>query len=146
VHRIGLVDQAEHRDRLVGADHQLEPRPLGGDQAPARRRETEPARSERRVVRFGGHLAGKPEPGGPVTAPPQRGLTARAVVVQGAARMVVLPAEHGGLVVGDLVEAHAPEPRHDQVPALLPQPQVAIVFAIVGGCRTGCGALGSDCR
>src|SRR5207244_1518772 len=60
-----------------------------------------------------------------------------AVVAEGRASVVVLPADHSRLVVGDLVRAHRAEPGHDQLPAELPglvsgpgQPEVAIVFAI----------------
>ena len=52
------------------------------------------------------------EAGGAGATPAQRGLAPRPVVVQGLAGMIVLAAQDRRLVVGDLVDAHRPEPRH----------------------------------
>ena len=72
----------------------------------------------------------RPHPTGDGVSPP------RAVVVEGLAGVVVGATDDGRLVVGDLVDAHATEPRHQRlvrkVVLKVPQPPVAIVFLIVG--------------
>jgi len=59
--------------------------------------------------------------------------------------MVVAAADDSRLVIGDRVDAHAPEPRHHEplqrVVMEVPQPPVAIVFLIVCGCRAGLEGL-----
>ena len=112
VHVIGPAQHPQQRQRLVGRDDQLESRPLGADELLAGERVPESARAERQPVRLGGDLAVQAETLGARAAPAQRGLAPGAVVVQRLARMIVLPAQDGCLVVGDLLHAHHREPRH----------------------------------
>lgn len=116
VHHVGMVDHAEHRDRLVRRHDQLEPRPLRRDQPRPCGGVAEPARSEHRLVCLCGHLARQAEPGRPRSHPAQRRLTAGSVVVQRRAGMIIRAADHRRLVVSDLIGAHGAEPRHRSAP------------------------------
>ena len=64
--------------------------------------------------------------------------------------MVAAAADDGRLVIGDLVDTHATEPRHQRpltmVVLEVPQPAVAIVFLIVGGSRAERPGLSSAIR
>jgi hypothetical protein len=113
MHVIGPAGHAEQRQRLVRGDHQLKPRPRRADELVAGQRVPEPARAERQPVRLRGHLAVQAEAGRAGAAPPQRRLAPRPVVVQGLAGVIVRPPQDRRLVIGDLVDAHRPEPRHD---------------------------------
>ena len=131
VHVIGAAHHPQQRQRLVRRHHQLEPRPLRADQLLAGERVPEPARPERQPVGLPGHLALEAEAGGAGATPAQRGLAPRPVVVQRLAGMIVLPAQDRRFVVGDLLDAHPPEPRHA---AALPFPtrRVEITLSIRG--------------
>jgi hypothetical protein len=112
VHVIGAARHPEQRQGLVGGDDQLEAGPGGADELLAGERVLEPAGTERPPIRLRGHLALEAEAGGAGATPAQRGLAPGAVVVQGLAGVIVLAAQDRRLMVGDLVDAHRPEPRH----------------------------------
>ena len=119
VHVIGPAHHSQQRQRLVGRDDQLETRPFSRHELLAGQWVPEPARPERQPVRLGCHLAVQAETFRAGAAPAQWRLPPGAVVVQGLARMIVLPAQDRRLVVGHLLHAHHREPRHS---AALPSP------------------------
>ena len=145
VHRLAVPDHAEHSDPLVSAHDQLEPGTLRRHQPTTQQRVGEPSGPERRFVAGGGDLTGQAEACRTRATPPQRGLATAPVVVEGLAGVVVAAADDGRLVVRDLVDTHATEPRHQRPLTMVvlgvPQPPVAIVFLIVTGCRADLRAL-----
>jgi hypothetical protein len=61
VHVVGPADHPQDRDGLVGADHQLDTRPLRRRELLTARWEAEPAGAERRLVGLGCDLSGQAE-------------------------------------------------------------------------------------
>ena len=112
VHRVRLALHAEHRDRLMRRNHQLEPRPARLDQPVTARWDTEPARTERRLVRRRRHLTEQTQNDRACTSPPQRCFTPRPVVGERGTRMIIGATEHRCLVIRDLIRAHRAEPGH----------------------------------
>ena len=116
VHVLGPADHAELGHRLVGGDDQLHARPAGGGQPDAGRRVPGAARAVDRLVLRLGHPADQTEANGSRPAPDERRLAPGGVVGEGLAGMVVGPAHHRRLVVGDRVRTHHPHPRHGPTP------------------------------
>lgn len=61
MHIVGVTSDAEHGNRLVGSDDQLEAGPPGVDQLCPTDRMAEPSRPEPQPVRLRRHLTGQPE-------------------------------------------------------------------------------------
>ena len=131
VHVVGSADDAELGDRLVGADDEFHPGSFGvGESDPGvgigRATGAEDGLVVPRVDR-----SGQAEQPGAPPAPAQWGLAPAAVVVEGRAGVVVAPAEHGGLVVGDRLGAHHAHERHRS----LPRPGTARDAVQPAGCK-----------
>ncbi len=112
VHVLGPADHTQLGHRLVGRDHQLQPRALGVHQPLPGGGVTGPARAVEGGVLLVGHRALQAQQPGAGAAPQQRRLAPGGVVGQGLARVVVAPGQHGGSVVLDRIGSHDPHPGH----------------------------------
>lgn len=96
--------------------HQAESRPLRPHQLLAGRLVPEPSGPERHLVPGVRHLALEAEHGGASAAPLHQCLTARAVVAQCSARVIVRPGRRSPPGGRRSDRAHGPEPRHQRLP------------------------------
>ena len=112
VHVLCPTEHPQFGDGLVGSDDQLHARAPGGDHSLAGRRVTGPAGAVEDVV--GGVVDGadQAEGFGSRSAPEQRGLTSRGVVLEGGPGEVAAALDDGVAVVGDRVRSHHPHPGH----------------------------------